>query len=74
MNAASTKKILESTLGSHPVLQLETEVGEEWAPGAKALPPAHGEALGRFRNTLNYTPDLHIYPVWEEDPESSSNF
>lgn len=29
MNAASTKKILESTLGSHPVPQLETEVGEE---------------------------------------------
>lgn len=29
MNAASTKKILESTLGSHLALQLETEVGEE---------------------------------------------
>lgn len=74
MNAASTKKILESTLGSHPVLQLETEVGEQWAPEARALPLAHGEALGRFTNTLNYTPDLRIYPVWEEDPESSSDF
>lgn len=29
MNAASTKKILELTLGSHLVPQLETEVGEE---------------------------------------------